>query len=319
LTTGEKTRALWEWAFFTSVAVVIGLMGTYLPPLYFVATVFIPLPVILLVVRLDTRYGVLGLAAAGLLLLMLIPKPLVVLVLIIQYGLLGLLYGLLFKNQVSSGKNIAAGLMGAAVLALFSMTMVYTLTGENPFVLGQEGRRMAEQWLAANQSAGAFNGVPADWQDSFGETMIALFELFIPAQFIVTSAVAAAITYFLARVSLRRLNFILPPPPAFTRMSLPWYSVWVLIAGLGLTLSGDQFSLELAARVGKNILFVLFYVYLALGFSVAAHYFRKIKLARAAKIIFLFLAAAYLPFSVVIILLLGVADSLMNFRRLPVP
>ena len=232
---------------------------------------------------------------------------------------MGILYGLLFKNQVSSGKNIAAGLMGAAVLALFSMTMVYTLTGENPFVLGQEGRRMAEQWLAANQSAGAFNGVPADWQDSFGETMIALFELFIPAQFIVTSAVAAATTYFLARVSLRRLNFILPPPPAFTRMSLPWYSVWVLIAGLGLTLSGDQFSLELAARVGKNILFVLFYVYLALGFSVAAHYFRKIKLARAAKIIFLFLAAAYLPFSVVIILLLGVADSLMNFRRLPVP
>lgn len=319
MTTGEKTRALWEWAFFTSLVVVIGLTGIYLPPLYFFATVFIPLPVILLVVRLDTRYGVLGLAAAGLLLLMLIPKPLVVLVLIIQYGLLGLLYGLLFKNQASSGKNIASGLLGAAFLALSSVALIYALTGENPFVLGQEGRQMAEQLLAANQSTGAFDGVPPEWQDSFGVTMISLFELFIPGQFIVTSVVAAAVTYFLARVNLHRLNFSLPPALAFTKMALPWYSVWGLIAGMGLTLAGDQFSLQLAAKVGKNILFVLFYVYLLLGLSVVTYFFRKIKLAKAAKIIFLFFAAVYFPFSVVIILLLGVADPLINFRRLPVP
>lgn len=319
MTTGEKTRALSEWAFFTSLAAVIGLTGIYLPPLYFIATVFLPLPVILLVVRLDTRYGVLGLAAAGLLLLILIPEPLAVFVLIIHYGLLGILYGLLFKNHASSGKNVAYGLLGAAVLTLFSAALVYALTGENPFVLGQEGRQIAEQWLASNQSAGAFDGVPPEWQGSFGETMLALFELFIPGQFIVTSAVAAGITYFLARVILRRLSFFLPPAPAFTRMALPWYSVWGLIMGLGLTLAGDHFSLQLAAKVGKNIMFVLFYVYLALGLSVAAYYFRKISLARTAKIIFLFLAAAYFPFSVVIIILLGVVDPLMNLRRLPAP
>lgn len=317
MTTGDKTRALSEWAFFTSLAVTIGLAGIYLPPLYFLATVFLPLPVLLLVLRLDTRYGVLGLAAAGLFLLILVPEPMAALILIIHYGMLGILYGLLFKNHVSSGKNIAAGLLGTAFLALLSVALIIVLTGQNPFVLGQESRRMAEQWLAANQSSGAFNGVPPEWQGDFGENMIRIFELFIPGQFIVTSAAAAAFTYFLARAALRRLNFFLPPPPVFTRMFFPWYSVWGLIIGLGLTLAGDHFALQLAAKIGKNILFILFYVYLALGLSVTVYFARRVKLAGPIKIVLLFLALVYFPFSTAAVLTLGVVDPLINFRRLP--
>lgn len=317
MTTGEKTRALREWAFFTSLVVITGLAGIFLPPAYFLATVALPVPVALLVVRLDIRYGILSLAAAGTILIFLVPQPVAALVLIMHYGLLGILYGLLFKNHVSPGRSIAAGLLGAAVLALLSVGLIYALTGANPFVLSPEARQAAENWVAANQQAGTFHELPPEWQESFGKNIIAVFELFIPGQFIVTAAAASAITYFLARAVLRRLNFPLPPEPVFTRMSFPWYSIWGLITGLGLTLAGDQFSLQPAAKAGKNILFILFYAYLALGLSVAAYFYQKIKLAGPIKIFLVFLAVIYFPFSTVIILLLGVTDPLVNFRRLP--
>jgi uncharacterized protein YybS (DUF2232 family) len=317
LTTGDKTRALVEWVFFTSLTFIIGLAGIILPPVYFVATVLLPLPVIMLVLRQDARYGLLALALVGLIMLLPMRNPVAVLVLILHYGLLGILYGLLFKNQVSSGKNIAMGMAGAVALALISVGLVYVLTGDNPLVLSQEDRRVVEQLLEANRSAGAINGMPPEWQDGFAGNMISIFELFIPGQFIVTAAAAAGITYFLARACLSRLNFTLPPAPAFTRLQLPWYSVWGLIAGLGLTLAGDQFSLPLAAKTGKNILFILFYVYLALGLSVLFYFYYKIKMAKFLRITFLLLTAVYLPFSAVILILLGVADPLVNFRRLP--
>ncbi len=315
MTTSEKSRALREWALFTFLAVITGLAGIFMPPFYFIATVVLPIPIILLVLRLDTLYGVLGLAAAGVFLLLCGPEPVPVLVLMFHYGLLGILYGLLFKNNVPSGKNITAGLLGTAVLALLSAGLIYAFTGENPFILSQEGRQMAEQWLAANQSTGAFNDLPPELQGDLGKNVLSFFELFIPGQLIISSVFAAIITYFLARVVLHKVNFTLPPRPVFIKMSFPWYSIWGLIVGLGLTLAGDHFSLQTVAKLGKNILFILFYVYLALGLSVAAYYYYKVNLAKPIKILFIFLAFIYLPISTIIILLLGITDPIINLRR----
>lgn len=314
MTAGEKTRALKEWALFTSLAVIFGLAGIFLPWLYFLATLCFPIPVILLVVRLDSRYGLLGLAAAGLIIITAIPFQAAALVLIVQYGLLGILYGLLFKNGVSSGKSVFIGIAVSVVLAFLSIWLVYAATGQNPFILDQEGRQAAEQWLAANRNSG---GLPTEWQGFFMENIISLFELLLPGQFAVTAAAASALTYLLARVVLRRLNFSLPPAIVFTGIYLPWYSIWGLIAGLGLVLAGDFFSWALAAKAGKNILFIFFYAYLILGLSVAAHFFLRVRLARPVKILFLFLAFAYIPFSMMLVLLLGVTDPLVNFRRFP--
>lgn len=316
MTTGDKTTALSQWAFFTSLVVVIGLAGVYLPPFYFIATVLLPLPVMMLVLRSDLRFGVLGLTAAGLILALLTTGHLEAALYVFQYGLLGICYGLLFKNRVASGKNIAAGILCSVVLTLFFAAGVYFLTGNSPFVLGDEGRQAAEKWLSANREAGLFNDLPPDWQESFGDNMLATFELLLPGQYILKAALEAAVTFFLATAYLRRSNYSLPPSLAFTGLSLPWYSVWGLIAGLALILAGDLFSWALAAKIGKNILFVLFYLYLVLGLSVSAYFFRKVNLAKPIKIFLLILSVMYLPFSLIIILLLGVVDPLTNLRRL---
>jgi len=317
LTTGNINRAPAEWAFFTLLTALTGLAGIYLPPLYLMVILVFPLPVILMSLRFDTRYSLLSLVAAGLVMLVVTQYKTAVFILIFQYGLLGIIYGLLFKNRVSSGQNIALGIAGSVALSLIVPAFIYILSGENLFALGEEGRRVAEQWVAANQGAGAFNNLSLQWQGNLSEKVVDIYETLIPGQQIISSAFAAAVTYFLARVALHRMSFTLPPAPAFTRMFYPWYSIWGLIAGLALTMAGDYFSFSLAAKAGKNILLILFYAYLILGLSVTVYYFRKIKLAWPFKAVFLLLAVAYIPVSISLVLLVGVVDPLVNLRRLP--
>lgn len=317
MTNSNKAGALSEWGFFTLLVVLAGLAGLYLPFLATLATICLPLPLILLVLRTDIRYGLGGLAAAGLILTVLSSDPVMTLVLIVSYGILGILYGLLFKNRMSSWGVFGTGVLGAVVLALMSAAVIYLVNGENIFVLNEEARQAALQWWAANQGSLTLNDVPAEWQEEFANRLLGVMELLIPGQYIITTAASAAVTYFLARVALKRFNFPLPPAFDLTRIYFPWYSVWGLIAGLALTLAGDYFTLPLAARVGKNILFILFYVYLGLGLSVGAYFFRKVKVAVLVKLTFLFLAVLYVPFSLLVFLLLGVVDPLVNLRRLP--
>lgn len=314
MTTGEKSRALAEWAFFTLMFAVAGLAGVYLPPLYSVAAMLLPLPPLLIVLKLDIRYALLGLAAAGLIFFVFM-APETAGVLVFQYGLLGVLYGLLFKNRVSSGKILSIGMLYAGVSALLYLVLSY-FAGNNLFVLGEEGRRAFEQSMAAYRDT-MLNDIPAEVQETFSESIISTYELLFPGQYMVSSAALSAITYFFARACLARLNYFLAPGLVFTMISLPWYSIWGPIAGLALTLAGDNFAWLLAAKTGKNILYILFWLYIVLGLSVAAHFFRRINVVWPVKAVFLIFALAYLPFSMVVLILLGVTDSLVNFRRLP--
>jgi uncharacterized protein YybS (DUF2232 family) len=223
----------------------------------------------------------------------------------------------LFKNQVSPGVSIFAGLAGAAVLTLLSALLIDVITGIKLFTLDQESRLFVQKWLETNSSANVLSEIPQELQGNLNQNITGIFELFIPGQYVVASAAAAVLTYFAARTVLRRMQFELPALPPFSRISVPWYVVWGLITGLGLTLAGDYLSLPLVGKIGKNILFVLFYVHLVLGVSVAVYFFRSIKLARPIKLALLALGLIYLPFSVSLFLMLGVADPLFNLRQLP--
>lgn len=314
--TGNKTRALLEWAFFTSLEILFVLAGLYVPFLGLLVTVVFPLPLIMMVLRLDTRYACLSLVVAGTCLCFLFPGQIPALLMLMPAGLLGVLYGLLFKNHVSSGISIFAGLSGAAVLTLLSVLLIDVITGINLFALDQDSRLFIEQWLAMNSSLSVFSDLPPDLQVNLNQDVTRLFELFIPGQYIVATAAAAVLTYFAARTLLRRMQFVLSPFPVFSRVYVPWYVIWGLILGLGMTLAGDFLSLALVGKIGKNILFVMFYVHLVLGVSVFVYFFHSIKLARFFKMVLLGLGLVYLPFSISVFLLLGVVDPLINLRQL---
>jgi uncharacterized protein YybS (DUF2232 family) len=225
-------------------------------------------------------------------------------------------YWVLSKKRAPSGNILSAGMLYAAFSALLYMVLSSLITGSSLFSIGEEERRLIEQAMAAYRDAGMYNNIPAELQGEVSERMISTFDLLIPGRFMLQAATYAAVTYFLARSCLQRYNYFLAPGLAFTKILLPWYSIWGPIAGLALTLAGDQFSWVLGARAGKNILFILFWLYMITGLSVAAYFFRKVKVVWFIKVTFLVFAVLYIPFSMMIIILLGMVDPLVNFRRL---
>ncbi|MDD4168984.1 MAG: DUF2232 domain-containing protein [Desulfotomaculaceae bacterium] len=312
---GGKTGGLLECAFYTVLIAFTGLIAIFIPNLYFLSTVLMPLPACLLVLRLDARYSILGIVTS-LFIMLFVAQELMSLIMVLHYGLLGMILGLFVKNRVSSGRSLIAVMSVSAVLAVISVVVIYALTKENPLILSQETRQFLEQILATNQQA--LDGIMSEQQVGFVENFVGIFEMLLPGQLVVTAAVSALISYFLTKVLLERLlKYKLPQLPAFHEIYLPWYSIWGVIAGLGLILLGDQVALPLAAKIGRNILFVFLNVYPVFGLSVVTYYYRRINLGVPLKIIFIFLAFSYLPFSATVLLLLGAMDPLINFRRLP--
>jgi len=302
-----------RWVFFTALTFIAGLVAVYPSPFFSLFALAMPLPLILLVLDADVRSGFLALLTAGVLVAV-FSSPVAAFSVTAHYGVLGVVFGLLFKNHVAPGRSILFGAVSAVFFSSLSLALLYGMTGHNPLALGEEGRKLAAEWVNFQFSSGLS---PGGLDLETARRYVHIFEFFIPGQLFVSMVASAVLTCFLALPLLRRLNYVVVPAPIFSTLSYPWYTVWILIGGLSLTLLGDHFLLDRAAWLGKNILFVLIYVYFFLGLSVAAYYYHRVKLARPVKLVLIFLAILYIPFSAALLIALGVIDSLANIRRLP--
>ncbi|OAT80866.1 YybS family protein [Desulfotomaculum copahuensis] len=314
-----KNQSLVEGAFFAALTTLVALLGLYVPPLYPVAGLAGPLPLAVLVCRRDLRTGVLALLVAAVLLFFLFGRPLTVLVLVIDFGPLGLLLGLLYKRRTSAGLSVAAAGVAAALLTLVTALITFRVTGINPFVTGPEMRRSMEQVLAWYQQHGMLNAAAGQQLKQAMDQALHLMSTLLPANLIVWSLVSAGITYMLGRLVLKRLGFKVVPLPPLHRWQLPWYMIWTLIPGLSLLLAGESPGQRILMVLAENLLFVAGFVYLIAGVSVTAFYIRRWARTRLFKYLLLFLIVLYLPYALVALCTLGLSDSLLNIRRLSGP
>lgn len=314
---GEKARVLAEGAFLTTVTVLLGILGLSFPPLYYLIFMFIPLPLIVFVRRYHIKYGLPVLLLADAFIFGLAPESSSALLLIVYFNGLGLLYGLLFKNHVPVGRSILTGAGLSVILVLLVVFIVFIVAGVDLFELDQKTRHLMLQNIEVYRQAGVFNGIPVELQTDLINKAVDTIELFMPGQLIVTVIITSVITYLLAHRVFIRLRYQLTPIPPFSKVRFPWYMVWGLIAGLGFTLLGDFLFVSWLGKTGKNLLFILFHVFLVPGLSVAVFYYFRLNFAGWAKFLLLLLLIFYFPLSMVILFLLGVIDSLANLRGLP--
>ncbi|RJQ27377.1 MAG: DUF2232 domain-containing protein [Peptococcaceae bacterium] len=313
---GEKTRVIAESTFLTAMMVFLGVVGLSFPPLFFIVFLFIPLPLIIFVRRYHIKYGLLALLIADTVIFGLAPELSSAWILIIYFNGLGLLYGLLFKNHIPAGRSIFIGACGASLLVLLAVFIVFTATGSSLFNLDQETRTLMLQSMEDYRRTGVLKGTSAEVQAELINKTVGIIELFIPGQLVVVVIAYACITYLLAHRIFVGWHYQVAPVPSFSKMRFPWYAVWGLIAGLSLALLGDLLFVSWLSKTGKNLLFVLFHVFLTLGLSVAIYYYRRLNLAVWTKFLLFFLVVFYFPMSMVILFLLGVVDTLVNLRSL---
>lgn len=103
----------------------------------------------------------------------------------------------------------------------------------------------------------------------------------------------------------------------FARWRLPWYAVWGAILALASYLLGDQFAWPVLRGFGINLMVVYAAFTFMIGVSIYIYFLQSPRVPRILKWILIIINLFNFLFSVVSLVLCGLFDLVLNFRRLP--
>ncbi len=297
---GHPAKTLLGVAALASMTAALGLLGAYLPVLQ------VAIPVILgVVVRRAGLVAGAGAWAGALTLLFFMLRVSWPFLLVVETGLPGLLLGLLFKNHVPGGRALATIVGTSVAVAAACLTVAWR----------------AGLWFVPPAAVPAALEPLVDFVPG-GEARVwvgYLWEaarLLGPANFLLWAVVVAVAAYFILYRLFRSLGLPAGEPVVWRYLYLPWYVVWLPILGLSLTLAGDQWRWPVVAAVGKNVLYLSVWPFLAVGSAVVAYYFQTLRGQRALRFLLLAAVVFYWPFALVVCILIGALDPVCNWRRL---
>lgn len=315
----KRTNALAEGALMTALTVVLILIGFFVPPLQIIINVIWTVPIIVLVVRRDLRIGLMATVNAGLVVTV-FTGPVRAVILFVQFAALGLAYGYLFKKKVQPGRIVFVGtgvslvslLAGLFLSAKFLNIPIGGLFGELDGAVQYTidfYRRTGMLESLVNQ------GITREQLEATLSGIIDFLKLLLPGILISASIIAAFINYLVAEKILKRLQLIEEGLPPFRHWQLPWYFIWGVIIGLAFWQVGDYYGLDLASRVGINVLYIYIPLLAGNGIAAIAYVFHKYRLSLLIKIIFAFVLLINPPLVLVFIIMFGLFDPFINYRQ----
>ncbi|AQS57738.1 YybS family protein [Desulforamulus ferrireducens] len=312
MATLRDTRALVDGAFMAGLTAVLALLGMYIPPFFFVSSMLLPIPLAVLVRRQNLKVAILSLVVTLFLMTVLYPDPLVVLIMFMQFGPLGLVLGLLYKNYVSAGHALVAASLVATLSSLAVIALSVMVVGISLEALQASLNESMNKAFAMYQEAGI--PVPLEQQQMLREG-VQTAVLLLPAAYIAAYLISTTLTYIIGAKVLRRLNYQVNSLPPFSKWRLPWYAIWGIIIGLLCYLLGNEYQLDTVKIIGQNVLILFVFIFFIFGLSVIVHFYQQINLAKPFKMMLLFLLIIYISFMYMAVVLLGLLDTIFNLRR----
>lgn len=313
----NKNQIALETAVIAVVMALLSVLGLGYAPFFYIATLLLPIPLAFLIVRRNLFYGLAALVITTLLLLFAAGSVQTVLLMVLQFGPVGIFIGLLLKNKVAMDKSMA--------VLFFWALMVGGLNALAIFVVGGVGTSsVAAEFYAVMENAADLyvqkNVLDMAGKEQFldaAQKGARLVQTLIPGGMAAWAIVMTMLTYFITRLFLRLWGYLPAGYFRFDHWQLPWYSIWLVIIGLGSVIAGEQFNWSLLGAVGTNILFLAAFVFLILGLAVLVFYLGKWKMHRFFKIVIVAAMVLYFPFAMMLLLSVGLADTVANLRRLP--
>ena len=310
MTQQQRVGPLAEWALMALITAALGALAIINLPVKFLFDFAWGIPIIMVIKRHDMRVGVLTLFTAFFL-TWLFTEPLLTGLLFLELAPLALVFGLLFKKEAPAGRTL---LTGAAVSALSATALILVLFSISPAqIMPDEGilRRQAELVTALYMKMGLMNAGDAR---HFAEIGISMAPIFIPGSFIISAILRALITYLLTTRVMRRLTYRVDPLPPFSQWRLPWYSVWLFIGGLGLTLIGDHYRVYNLGLIGKITLFSVLPLFFTIGLAIFTYFFKSWKIPGWAKAVLALIAVYNWSGSILLFTMAGLFDPLYSLR-----
>lgn len=308
-----KSRIFVEGFVWGALAAVFELLAQ-IPALTLLGNIFAPLTLAIVVKRRDLKTGALAFLVSCLFFYFVSHAGLPDIIMILQIGLLGLLLGVLLKNNLSTGQSITYFMLTAAVLTLISFSIIFWTTKINMFVLSQENRQSLEHILGSYANMGmAEEALTQETVQTVKETVNLASQL-LPANWVILSMITSFITYALSFRVLMKLGSNVPAWLPFIRWQFPWYLVWSLITGLAMILAGDYFNWSIVSLIGRNVFCVAGFIYFLGGLSVGAFFTIKWKFSLVVKLLLVFLGIVYAPIALGFLMILGIFDSFIKLR-----
>ncbi len=311
MTGQQRVHPLAEGAFMALLTAFMGALAIYFLPVKFLFDFAWVIPVIIIIRRHNLRTGLLTMVTAYIL-TWLFTEPASAALLFVELGPLALAYGLLFKYQTSPGQTMAAGIVVSALAAVVLILILLYIEPASVFPSEQLLRQQAERVASFYTNAGLLGIEDAKM---YANMSVALSRIFIPGFLILSAVIRGVISYILAVRVLRRLSYRIAPLPPFSEWRLPWYSVWLLITGLGMAVAGDQFNWRGISLTGKIAVFSVAPVFFVIGLAVITYFFKTWKIPTWSKILLGIIAVINPTGSIILFILIGIFDPLVSFRR----
>jgi len=311
----NSTRQLVEGAFLAALTSVLIILSVYFPPLALVVDFITPVPIAVLVVRHSTKAGILAVGVASLLPLLMMADPVSVLTVLFKTGPLGLVYGFFIKKNTKPTLTVALGMVTGAIGTVVTWGITFYLTKINPFAIGREMEAAGKQVLEFYYKAGLIKPGTEQAQmlaDTFRE-MPKIAELLFPGAILISALIFAYLTFIITRKLLGRLGYDYSDLPPFRLWRMPLWVLGVMAAGV-LIFSGFS-KYPFVSKIGFNLVYITGFLFFISGLSITVFAFKNNVIPPLWRTFLIIFGIFYPPMAMWFILVLGMSDTLFNFRN----
>lgn len=227
--------------------------------------------------------------------------------------------GVVYGYLLAAGAAVGTALAWGVGLGFVGVVLALPQVARGWAVLRQEVLAFLEPTWRLYQESGLLEnlgeqGVDAENLRHTLEMTVQFVANVVPAFTLLEVALTAVLACFLARWVLLRLGVSVGPLPPFVAWRVPWYLAWGVIAGLALLLTGDFYDAEWPLVWGQNIILLYLPLLLIIGAAVAVSFYLYLPLSLFVKNVVLLVTLLNLPFLLVILVILGAFDPLVDFR-----
>lgn len=297
----EKRKQLVESAIISAIAVILVLIGYYIP-IFFIMTILSSVPVIMISIRHGFGWGFWSTIVISLIAGMFI-HPI--------YGLsyLGVLWlpaavmGYRMKKSDTSFDPIFFGGVTTLIAIVIMVFVVASIGKQDAMSLLVENLKIAMNEALKNIDNPAIKP----------KEVINMVTLIIPSMLINYSIMCSFFTYYIALAVLKRFKEYKDTLPSLMEFTLPGNISLGMLIMIGLTYMSSNFEFVYYKSLTENMTMVMFILLFLQGFASLSFFFTKMRISNGIRRFLLLMGFLFLSQIIVII---GFIDALFNLRRL---
>jgi len=296
-------KKLTNAALLTAVAVVITLLGAYIPPLFFLFFL-LPVPIAIMILKSSETYAAVG--------------GLVVFVLNIMFtdiitafiGLLLSIIGFTIGFLIYKRKKATDTIIETSIISVFLLVLTFYMINFF-FKINVITEFLKSFDMSLRQVLNLYSNHPNI--DAIKNSILSLeqvVKMSLPASFIITIAFIVLVNYILIAKIMKTQGVYIDNIPQFKYWRMPYVTGWIFIIALLY-----QYFLKRPEIMSTNIIVLLSIGFTFTGMAVIKYYFdNKLKMKNFVSISILIILFI-IPLTSWLLTLVGLADASINLRK----